>query len=45
MLNNKLQPTLEYCVYLTNVFEIHKLSMIIANKRQEEKLAISTFNI
>ena len=35
--------TLEYFVYLINVFEIHKISVIIANKRQEEKLATSTF--
>jgi len=37
--------TLEYFVYLINVFEIHKISVIIANKRQEEKLVTSTFNI
>jgi len=28
-----------------NVFEIHKISMIIANKRQEGKLVTSTFHI
>ena len=37
--------TLEYFVYLINVFEIHKISVIIANKRQEEKLATLTFII
>jgi len=26
-------------------FEIHKISVIIANERQVEKLATSTFNI
>ena len=31
--------TLEYFVYLINVFfEIHKISVFIANKRQVEKL-------
>jgi len=37
--------TLEYFVYLIHVFEIHNISVIIANKRQEEKLATSTFII
>ena len=35
--------TLEYFVHLINVFEIHKISVNIANKRQEEKLATSTY--
>ena len=37
--------TLEYFVHLINVFEIHKISVIIGNKRQKEKLPTSTFNI
>ena len=37
--------TLEYFVHLINVFEIHKISVIIANKKQKEKLATLTFNI
>lgn len=37
--------TLKYFVYLINVFEIHKISANIANKRQEEKLATLVFNI